>query len=179
MPSEQRVRIEVESRLPVWALLRQVDGQRIATRADFHAAVTTAYTNEWPARGRIGGSIEEVTMSVKPKPSVVVFVADVRRVSTFYRELASMEVLIEEEGYTVMEVEGLQLVVHRCAASRQSALRRSRCARTRTSNSACPLRVSLQRARWPPRMEGRSSLRSMSGRRADSAHATGTIRRAM
>jgi predicted enzyme related to lactoylglutathione lyase len=48
----------------------------------------------------------------KPKPSVVVFVADVRRVSTFYREVASMDVLIEEEGYSVMEVEGLQLVIH-------------------------------------------------------------------
>lgn len=51
-------------------------------------------------------------MSDKPKPSVVVFVADVRRVSTFYREVASMDVLIEEDGYTVMEVEGLQLVIH-------------------------------------------------------------------
>lgn len=51
-------------------------------------------------------------MSVKPKPSVVVFVADVRRVSTFYRELASMTVLLEAEDHTVMEVEGFQLVVH-------------------------------------------------------------------
>ena len=51
-------------------------------------------------------------MSVKPKPSVVVFVADVRRVSTFYRELAAMSVLIEDEGYVVMEAEGLQLVIH-------------------------------------------------------------------
>lgn len=53
-----------------------------------------------------------MTLSLKPKPSVVVFVADVRRVSTFYREVAAMDVLIEEEGYSVMEVEGLQLVVH-------------------------------------------------------------------
>jgi len=51
-------------------------------------------------------------LSVLPKPSVVVFVADVRRMSTFYRELASMSVLIEDDGYAVMEVEGLQLVVH-------------------------------------------------------------------
>jgi len=50
---------------------------------------------------------------VKPKPSVVVFVADVRKVSTFYREVASMDVLIDEEDYSVMEVEGLQLVIHR------------------------------------------------------------------
>jgi predicted enzyme related to lactoylglutathione lyase len=52
-------------------------------------------------------------MSDKPKPSVVVFVADVRRVTAFYRDVASMTVLIEEEDYAVMEVEGLQLVVHR------------------------------------------------------------------
>jgi len=54
----------------------------------------------------------KIASSAKPKPSVVVFVADVRRVSTFYREVASMNVLIEEEDHTVMELEGLQLVVH-------------------------------------------------------------------
>jgi predicted enzyme related to lactoylglutathione lyase len=57
--------------------------------------------------------------SVKPKPSVVVFVADVRRVSTFYRELAAMSVLIEDEGYAVMEAEGFQLVIHRLAGEPQ------------------------------------------------------------
>lgn len=55
----------------------------------------------------------KIASPVKPKPSVVVFVADVRRLTTFYREVASMNVLIEEEGYSVMEVEGLQLVIHR------------------------------------------------------------------
>lgn len=54
-----------------------------------------------------------IASSVKPKPSVVVFVADVRGVSTFYRELASMSVLIEDEDYAVMEAEGFQLVIHR------------------------------------------------------------------
>jgi predicted enzyme related to lactoylglutathione lyase len=57
----------------------------------------------------------KIASSVKPKPSVVVFVADVRRVSTFYREVASMSVLIDDDSYTVMEVEGLQLVVHKLA----------------------------------------------------------------
>lgn len=52
-------------------------------------------------------------MSDKPTPSVVVFVADVRRVTAFYRDVASMTVLVDEEDHTVMEVEGLQLVVHR------------------------------------------------------------------
>ncbi len=48
----------------------------------------------------------------KPKPSAVIFVADVRRMTAFYRELASMTLLLEEEGYAVLEVEGLQVVVH-------------------------------------------------------------------
>lgn len=52
-------------------------------------------------------------MSVKLKPSVVVFVADVRRVTAFYREVAAMNVLLDEEDHTVMEVEGIQLVIHR------------------------------------------------------------------
>jgi predicted enzyme related to lactoylglutathione lyase len=55
----------------------------------------------------------EVALSVKPKPSVVVFVSDVRRVSIFYRELASMLVLQEDEGHCVLEVDDFQLVVHR------------------------------------------------------------------
>src|SRR5437764_7275670 len=54
----------------------------------------------------------KIASSVKPKPSVVVFVADVRRVTRFYREMASMTVLVDDEGYSVMEVDGLQLVVH-------------------------------------------------------------------
>lgn len=51
-------------------------------------------------------------MSVKPKPSVVVFVADVPRVGTFYRELASMSVLVEAEDHIVMEAGDFQLVIH-------------------------------------------------------------------
>lgn len=52
-------------------------------------------------------------MSIKPQPSVVVFVADVRRVGKFYREIASMDVLIDEDDYSVMEVEDIQVVIHR------------------------------------------------------------------
>ncbi len=58
-------------------------------------------------------------MSTKPKPSVVVFVADVRRVSAFYRELASMKMLIEEDDHAVMEAEGIELVIHRLAGEPQ------------------------------------------------------------
>src|SRR3954452_7977729 len=60
-----------------------------------------------------------IASSVKPKPSVVIFVADVRRVMIFYRDLAAMTVLVEEEGYAVMEVEGFQLVVHALAGEPQ------------------------------------------------------------
>ena len=63
----------------------------------------------------------KIASSVKPKPSVVVFVADVRRIATLYRELASMSVLVEDDGYVVMEVEGFQLVVHALAGEPQVA----------------------------------------------------------
>jgi predicted enzyme related to lactoylglutathione lyase len=62
-----------------------------------------------------------IASSVKPKPSVVIFVADVRRVTAFYRDLASMSVLVEEDGYSVLEVEGFQLVVHALAGEPQIA----------------------------------------------------------
>lgn len=51
-------------------------------------------------------------MSPAPAPAVVVFAADVRRVSTFYRELASMKLVQADEKHTVMEIESFQLVVH-------------------------------------------------------------------
>lgn len=51
-------------------------------------------------------------MSLEPTPSVVVFVADVSRVSTFYRELASMRVIHEDEVHRVLEIDGFQLVIH-------------------------------------------------------------------
>ena len=49
---------------------------------------------------------------MKPKPSVVVFVANVERMTRFYRELASMDVIVEEPGYAVLSVDGLELVIH-------------------------------------------------------------------
>src|SRR6478672_8559517 len=58
-------------------------------------------------------------MSTKPKPSVVVFVADVRRMTDFYRELAAMTLLQEDDDYAVMEVDGVQLVIHRLAGEPQ------------------------------------------------------------
>ena len=51
-------------------------------------------------------------MSIAPAPTVVVFVSDVQRVSTFYRELASMRILLQDEVHCVMEIGSFQLVVH-------------------------------------------------------------------
>ena len=47
-----------------------------------------------------------------PKPSVVVFVSNVQRVSDFYRELASMRVEVEDSAHIVLDMEGFQLVIH-------------------------------------------------------------------
>jgi predicted enzyme related to lactoylglutathione lyase len=51
-------------------------------------------------------------LSFEETPSVVVFVADVARMSTFYRELASMRVIHEDEVHHVLEIGGFQLVIH-------------------------------------------------------------------
>lgn len=56
--------------------------------------------------------VEEVPSSHKPEPSVVIFAADVRGVSIFYRELAAMTVLHEDLDHAVMEIDGFQLVIH-------------------------------------------------------------------
>jgi hypothetical protein len=48
----------------------------------------------------------------RPKPSVVVFVVDVPGMSRFYREVASMTVVEDEEDHVVLEIAGLQLVIH-------------------------------------------------------------------
>jgi predicted enzyme related to lactoylglutathione lyase len=54
----------------------------------------------------------EVAVSTEPNASVVIFVADVRRVSSFYRGLAAMSVLNEDERHVVMERRGFELVIH-------------------------------------------------------------------
>jgi len=52
-------------------------------------------------------------MSQSPKPSVVLFVSDVARVSVFYREIASMHVAFADDDHVVLTFEGFELVVHR------------------------------------------------------------------
>jgi catechol 2,3-dioxygenase-like lactoylglutathione lyase family enzyme len=55
----------------------------------------------------------------RPTPSVVVFCADVRSMTTFYRALGAMRVVHEEESHAVLETDGLQLVIHGLAGEPQ------------------------------------------------------------
>ena len=51
-------------------------------------------------------------MTATPTPTAVVFVADVSLVSRFYREVAGMEVLVEDPVHVVLGIDGFELVVH-------------------------------------------------------------------
>jgi predicted enzyme related to lactoylglutathione lyase len=51
-------------------------------------------------------------MSTRPLPSVVLFVADVERVASFYKGVASMQFVAGDSEHAVLEIEGFQLVVH-------------------------------------------------------------------
>ena len=51
-------------------------------------------------------------MSRLPKPSAVVFVANVPRMRQFYQALAAMALLHEDEQHAILELEGFQLVIH-------------------------------------------------------------------
>lgn len=48
-----------------------------------------------------------------PRPSVVLFVADVDRVARFYRELGAMREVQRDGDHVVLEVGAFELVVHR------------------------------------------------------------------
>lgn len=48
----------------------------------------------------------------RPKPSVVLFVGDVQRMTRFYQELAHMAVVHDASDHAVLEVDGIQLVIH-------------------------------------------------------------------
>lgn len=47
-----------------------------------------------------------------PRPSAVVFVADVGRMTRFYQALAAMALLHRDEQHAILEVAGFQLVIH-------------------------------------------------------------------
>ncbi len=51
-------------------------------------------------------------MSARPKPSVVLFVDDVARLTRFYRDLAQMSLLNADADHAVLELDGIQLVIH-------------------------------------------------------------------
>lgn len=51
-------------------------------------------------------------MADRPFPAVVVFVADVPRVASFYREVGAMATVHADHDHVVLEVAGFQLVVH-------------------------------------------------------------------
>jgi predicted enzyme related to lactoylglutathione lyase len=51
-------------------------------------------------------------MSSLPAPSVVIFVANVENLTTFYRELAAMKMIGGDGQHSVLEVAGLQVVIH-------------------------------------------------------------------
>lgn len=52
-------------------------------------------------------------MNTIPLPSVVLFVADVERVASFYTAVASMRLVFGDDDHAVLEIDGFQLVVHR------------------------------------------------------------------
>lgn len=54
-----------------------------------------------------------VTSPPLPSPSVVLFVADVERVSRFYRDVFAMDRRSGDDDHVVLGVAGFELVVHR------------------------------------------------------------------
>lgn len=51
-------------------------------------------------------------MANLPIPSAVLFVADVERLSEFYRRVAAMTVVHAAKDHAVLEIVGFQLVIH-------------------------------------------------------------------
>ncbi|HEY6157249.1 MAG TPA: hypothetical protein VIV88_07320 [Gemmatimonadales bacterium] len=51
-------------------------------------------------------------MSSLPKPSVVLFVTNVPRMTHFYQSVAAMDLVLAEADHAILELAGLQLVIH-------------------------------------------------------------------
>ena len=60
--------------------------------------------------------------SDRPSPCVVLFVADVARLTDFYRQLAQMQLLHQEPSHAVLELQGLELVIHALPYTTPSAV---------------------------------------------------------
>jgi predicted enzyme related to lactoylglutathione lyase len=52
-------------------------------------------------------------MNTGPFPSVVLFVAAVERVASFYKAVASMQFVSGDGDHAVLEIDGFQLVIHK------------------------------------------------------------------
>lgn len=57
-------------------------------------------------------------MTPAPTPSAVLFVADVRHVADFYRELFAMNRIDGDADHEVLQLQGFQLVIHRLRGER-------------------------------------------------------------
>jgi predicted enzyme related to lactoylglutathione lyase len=53
-----------------------------------------------------------MSMSSNPIPAAVLFVRDVKSVSRFYQDVASMTAIHGDEDHEVLETSGFQLVIH-------------------------------------------------------------------
>jgi len=51
-------------------------------------------------------------MAFSPSVCMVLFVTDVARMSNFYSTIAAMQILHEETSYTILTIEGFELVIH-------------------------------------------------------------------
>ncbi len=51
-------------------------------------------------------------MSIEIKPGAVLFVDNVTAMAEFYRDLVSMTVVQSDSDHVILEMEGLQLVIH-------------------------------------------------------------------
>ena len=95
----------------------------IAQFAGDDAEVAVVPTNvqgmmvEYDARVRHYQVVEE---SAGPLPSAVLFVRDVRSLSRFYQDVASMRAIHDDEDHVVLEIPGFQLVIHALRAGPSS-----------------------------------------------------------
>ena len=62
-----------------------------------------------------------------PTPAAVVFVADVARMSAFYRALSAMDVVHADDAHVVLAIDGFQLTVHALAGADASGPTREDC----------------------------------------------------
>jgi predicted enzyme related to lactoylglutathione lyase len=54
----------------------------------------------------------ETDVSSMPIPAAVLFVANVPRMTQFYRDVAAMRLLHEARDHAILELQGFQLVIH-------------------------------------------------------------------